>query len=517
LPSFTIAVDKNNIEKRLDWLQGALGPKTKSDRSNSTITTQFAQGTTVFDCGTREQKGNLSISHSLTTLKDALDLISKIRITFPEMVFKSKFMNQFKKSAQGYERVSCRGFLSMSKASVVGQDVEFFLTNSPPEEDIVIAEDGVDRNQRQVVFTRSWSDKQSFVKEVLEPWLVSERVKLLGRIGEVHVPFFTGAPFQVLSESRLRWIGLPVPSLIYSQVWPSPNTQEYPNENWAIVQETKTYADIRHAFVFLFERPWEQIRYNCLFCLPDKRGRIVRVSIEPSEKEYDLIVECETAVPLALKVSCFKGSEVTNIFNTDHPMLERFPVDYIPTQIKAELLSPKLVDRLIHLTTTGIVTTSIETVPSVAITTEIRLPVKNQVLADSKVMIGAYARFFIMENTLRAVVKEKFVEAFGAQWTHNLAPILLAGKPLSEKTRIEQVLQSAPDKILEHVYYRDLSSIIDKFWSLFEGLFHDRQRTLLKLTELEGLRNDIAHNRVLAEHDVRRIEVYYMDLLSGIR
>lgn len=517
MPSFTILVDSENIEKRLDWLQGALGPKTKTDSSNGTIRTEFAYGTAVFEYDSTEEESTLSITRSLTTLEDALDLIHKIRVTFPEMVFKSKFMDKFKERAQGYEYVCCRGFLSLSQSSVIGQDVEFFLTNSPPEDDIVIAEDSLDKNRRQVVFARSWSDKTAFVREALEPWLVSERVKLLDIISEVNVPFFTGASFQALSESRSRWMGLPVPSLIYSQIWPSPHTQEYPNENWAIVQATKTYADIRHAFVFLFDRPWEQIRYSCLFCLPDKQGRIIHVAIEPSKKEYDLMVECETTVPLTLKVSCFKGSEVTHVFEAEKPMLETFQVDYIPTLIKAELLSPELVDRLTHFTAKGNVTTSIETMPSVAITTQIGLPVKNQVLADSKIMIGAYARFFIMENTLRALVKEKFMEAFGAQWTRNLAPVILAGKPLPEKTRIKKVLKSAPDKILEHVYYRDLSTIINKFWSLFEGLFHDKQRTLLKLTELEGLRNDIAHNRVLAEHDVRRIEVYYMDLLSGIQ
>lgn len=93
---------------------------------------------------------------------------------------------------------------------------------------------------------------------------------------------------------------------------------------------------------------------------------------------------------------------------------------------------------------------------------------------------------------------------------------LLAGKSKREQKRLGRIIQSTPDRILEHVYYRDLGVIIDKFWNEFRPVFLDKNRTLMKLTELEDLRNDIAHNRVLSGHDVKRIEVYYMDLLSKV-
>jgi hypothetical protein len=119
-----------------------------------------------------------------------------------------------------------------------------------------------------------------------------------------------------------------------------------------------------------------------------------------------------------------------------------------------------------------------------------------------------------MENTLRTVVKEKLQNAYGSQWMSQLTPVL--GKSSEEQARLNQIAVSNPDQLLENVYYRDLNKIVERFWSLFQPVFQDKARTLLKLEELESLRNGIAHNRVLADYDIKRIEVYYMDLLSKV-
>jgi hypothetical protein len=148
------------------------------------------------------------------------------------------------------------------------------------------------------------------------------------------------------------------------------------------------------------------------------------------------------------------------------------------------------------------------TAPQYRITTEIGLQVRNEVMTGAKVMIPAYARFFIMENTLRSVVKETLVKKFPKNRAQHILPVLLSGKSKHEQQRINDIIASPPDGILDHVYYRDLSVIINKFWNEFQPVFLDKDRTLMKLTELKDLRNDIAHNRVLSERNIKRIEVY---------
>lgn len=518
MPSFTLVINSKNIANRVQWLQGVLGPVTGGSSSRKTKTVVFSKGGATFSPRTTKPETRLAITHELLgSTESFLEFISKLKRIFPEMMFESRFIDEFRRRSKHYRYVCARGFLSVSRQGVAGQDVEFFLTNAPQKDEVVIAQDSLDPRRQQVVFVRTWGREGDFVENVLEPWLVSGKVKLVDHVGEASVPFFVDPFMSALSDSRQRWPGLPLPSTIYAQSWSQPHGQETPNENWAIVSSVKTYADLRHAFAFLLERGWEYIRYNCIFCLPDPRGRILQLSVEPRETNYSLVVKCETTVALALKVSCLQGSEVMDIFNADSPTVETFQIDYVPTEVKAELLAPGLVDRLSHHTTTGVITTSVQPRPSIAITTEIGLPVQNQVLADATIMITAYARFFILENTLRNLVKEKFVKAFGAHWANNLTPVLFPGKAPAEIARMKQIMSSNQDQILEHIYYRDLNNIVDKFWHLFQGEFQDRDRTLLKLKELEDLRNDIAHNRVLDNHDIKRIEVYYMDLLSGVQ
>jgi len=192
-------------------------------------------------------------------------------------------------------------------------------------------------------------------------------------------------------------------------------------------------------------------------------------------------------------------------------------IESFPKEIKAELVGPDLVDRLtLSPREVGSVTTSVQTTPPYKIETELGLPIRSGIVVGAKSMVSAYARFFVLENTLRLVVKDGLVKSFPSNWVQTIQPVLLAGKSKHEQQRLNSIIQSTPDRILEHVYYRELGVIIEKFWNDFQPVFLDKNRTLMKLTELEDLRNDIAHNRVLSDHDIKRIEVYYMDLLSKV-
>jgi hypothetical protein len=519
MSSFTIIVDSKNVEGRIQSLAHLLGNHAGGSSSPDHIKYNFDKGSAVFNpADLSKPKTALEIGHKLSgDTKFFVDFVGALRAIFPEMQFKSEFLDRFNECSQHYEFVHCRGFVTISGDGVLGQDVEFFLTNSKREDEVVIAEDSLNRTRRQAVFAKTWETISVFVEQVLEPSFIGGKMKLSEEFGDVAVPPFTGPPYHGLSEMRRQWFTLPIPSVIYSQQW-SPPRNDYPNKSWTVTKAKKTYADIHHAFAILLERAQEYIRFNCVFCLPEHRGRINQISVEPKQKGYEIVVKCASTVPLKIRVSCIRELGVPKAFEADALDSNTFPIDYFPTEVKAEILAPPdLVDRLIHYTKTGDITTSAASKPpGVVITTQIALQVQNQVLADAMIMIGAYARFFIMENTLRAVVKDKFIKAFGSQWLQNLTPILLSGKSLPEQTRINQALKDNPDQILDHAYYHDLNNIIDKSWNLFQTIFQDKDRTLLKLKELEDLRNDIAHNRVLPDYDIKRIEVYYMDLLSKV-
>lgn len=515
MPSFTILVDPKSIESRASGLSRLLGNVHSSSRSGANVEWNFEKGTAKCDTAPSGQTTELWIEQTATrNFQQSKDFLANLRSIFPEMMLKSELMERILAESEYYKFVASRGFVVTSGADIVPQQIEFTLTNSIDESEVVIAQDSANPARKQLVFTQSWTSVAAFVKDLVEPWLVGERAKL--EVGEIGLPFFPNPPTRVLSESGENW--LPLPCLVYSQGWSSPSRCVL-DRNYAVVSSKRAYASIHHAYSVLFARSTGQLQFNCSFHLPEHRGRISRVIVEPKDTKFEAVVSVENplALQLRVKLSCEMESGYPEVFEKDARDKEMaFEVESSPKEVRAELFfGLDLVDRdTWRRREVGVVATSIETRPGVVITTEIGLPVRDEVLVGAKSMVPAYARFFIMENTMRAVVKEKLVQKFSQNWVQKIEPVLLSGKSQHEQSRIKDVIQNTPDQLLDHVYYRDLKGVIDSFWSEFQTTFLDKDRTLMKLTELEDLRNDIAHNRVLSDHDIKRIEVYYMDLLS---
>jgi hypothetical protein len=139
------------------------------------------------------------------------------------------------------------------------------------------------------------------------------------------------------------------------------------------------------------EEPKEFIRYNLAFCIPDARGRISDIHVEPAQTGYDLVVSCEVSSGISIKASCSFESGTPVVFESDAKLLNRFNINFLPTYAKAELLAKtELVDRYNYCSSaTGNVATVIQIVPHVSITTQIVLPVRNEVLIGAQKMVEA--------------------------------------------------------------------------------------------------------------------------------
>lgn len=476
----------------------------------------FQHGRAKYNPTSQANRTELEIIHSIPgDFAKFKSLVAELRSLFPEMAFKSELLDRIKASSAHFGYVICRGFVSTSVKGVNPQQLEFTLVSTKVENTIATAQDGLDPARRQLVFLQAWSPVETFVTDLVGPWIVGEIVALEG-VGEIAVPFFDRPSRHAFSESLERW--LPLPCLEYTRAWPSAN-QEKPNRGYAIAGPEATYADICHAYAVLFGRAPEQIQYGCFFYVPDHRGRILTATAEARDNAFEAVVTVENplAFPLRLRVSCVPESGHPEVFAGDATGGEStFAIQWLPKEVKAELLSADdLVDRETwQARGTGSVQSLYKTTPSHSITIEIALPVRNEVILGASQMVPAYARFFIMENTLRAVLREELRRTYGTKWVEQIGPLLLANKEEDEKKRIMEAMKIAPEQILNYVYYYDLKAIIDKYWNAFKLILTHKDRVLMKLEELEKLRNDIAHNRMLPSNDIKRIEVYYMDLLS---
>ena len=68
---------------------------------------------------------------------------------------------------------------------------------------------------------------------------------------------------------------------------------------------------------------------------------------------------------------------------------------------------------------------------------------------------------------------------------------------------------------LQYLHFDHLEKIITTNWTgVFEPVFQNQQKIFLRLKELEGIRNSVAHMRLLSQDGINRLEQYSQDLLN---
>jgi len=68
---------------------------------------------------------------------------------------------------------------------------------------------------------------------------------------------------------------------------------------------------------------------------------------------------------------------------------------------------------------------------------------------------------------------------------------------------------------IEFLSFEHIQKIIVNNWNdVFESIFQDQNKITLKLTELEIIRNAIAHTRTLSDEGIKRLEQYAQDVFN---
>ncbi len=139
---------------------------------------------------------------------------------------------------------------------------------------------------------------------------------------------------------------------------------------------------------------------------------------------------------------------------------------------------------------------------------------------DNAVVMGnAYRILFIVENRLRRFIESKLRSKHGPDWWN----ICVSEKI---KKRVDEMKQAELDlgwKIsettsdTEYLLFEHLEKIITTNWKdIFESVFQDLPKISHRLRELEGIRNSIAHTRILSGDGMDRLEQYSQDLQNMI-
>lgn len=129
---------------------------------------------------------------------------------------------------------------------------------------------------------------------------------------------------------------------------------------------------------------------------------------------------------------------------------------------------------------------------------------------ESKVMSSAYFLLYQLENEIRRLIQTKLIEKYGRNlWE--------SGISLDIRRRAEHKKEQDQLSHFDLIYYTDfgdLRRIIINNWDKFREIFDTQGGTLGRLEELEEIRNDIAHTRLLTKNNLQKLVMFHKDIIS---
>jgi len=138
--------------------------------------------------------------------------------------------------------------------------------------------------------------------------------------------------------------------------------------------------------------------------------------------------------------------------------------------------------------------------------------------SDAKKMADVYAKYYVLENSIRVVIKRILGKAHGKQWWQTKVGNDLRRKVADRMKKENQ--QPWHGKRGQHeIFYSDfgdLKRIVTKNWKDFKKLFPSQPWITQRLDELEHPRNVMAHHNPVSKDDLQRIDLYFNDWIALI-
>ena len=133
--------------------------------------------------------------------------------------------------------------------------------------------------------------------------------------------------------------------------------------------------------------------------------------------------------------------------------------------------------------------------------------------AEAKKMSRHYELFYCLERTIRQLIVDIFEASGDANWWDNLVPApVKQNVNKSIKREKEAAVTPRSSDPIDYTTFGELSEIIKANWSLFGGVvFGDIKAVEKVMSNLNSLRNPIAHCSPLAEDEVLRLDLSLRD------
>jgi hypothetical protein len=133
----------------------------------------------------------------------------------------------------------------------------------------------------------------------------------------------------------------------------------------------------------------------------------------------------------------------------------------------------------------------------------------------------AYPYFYLFENSARGLVLSRMDEAYPAGWWDEAHVAREVIRDVSSRISNERAHRWHASRGGHPIFYTDLDdlrSIISRHWkAAFESPLGDLTRVQAMFTEMEELRNVVAHNNPLEAHDLERLQSNFRTWVRQLR
>lgn len=142
----------------------------------------------------------------------------------------------------------------------------------------------------------------------------------------------------------------------------------------------------------------------------------------------------------------------------------------------------------------------------------------NDIGREAVRMSWVYPHFYVFENVLRYIVMNTLTKTYGKNWWNkkDVVSKTIRNTVANRMKKEERQKWHGVKRGVHEIFYTNLGhlgAMIRNNQKEFEEIFSKKINVILaKLDEMEDIRNVIAHNNPLPNHEIKRIKMYYDDL-----
>ena len=132
---------------------------------------------------------------------------------------------------------------------------------------------------------------------------------------------------------------------------------------------------------------------------------------------------------------------------------------------------------------------------------------------DLERMANIYPKLYVLENSLRIVIKRVLEKKYGKDWWDHCVKKEVKDL-VDERKKRERTTPWHGKRGQHEIFYSDfpdLKTIISRNWDSFKEIFPTQPWIFQRLEELEHPRNVVAHNNPVSAEDMTRIVLYFSD------